>query len=116
MEIDREEDQATEQEQRLWRRRMDLKKHSRRVGVDGVRHDNMTRTGQKDFWNEMNYTQENKDEELSYYQRLSKYYGRGRRGSTAVSGKQQAVYFAVPPTFSLFSTRDFLRMRHSLVD
>ncbi len=76
---------------RVWRRkllRMKQQKTSR--GRYTGMHDTVTSDGGRDLWNELNTA--NPDEELSYYQRQQKRYGRGRRGSTAIAGAWAVVF------------------------
>jgi hypothetical protein len=88
-----EEFATSDEEARLWRRRMD----PRRVqpvrsacGQFTVSHDSPTARGDLDPWNERNRF--DPEESLSSYQKQQLKYGRGRRGSTAVAGAWEAVF------------------------
>ena len=80
--VAREEEAVTEDEARVARRRQ-LRMFNRRSNggnFSSVSHGVNTSSGQNTAWNEK------EADTLSYYQRLQKRHGRGRRGSTAVAG------------------------------
>ena len=76
---------------RVWRRKLlRMKQQKTARGRYTGLHDTVTVDGGRDIWNELNTA--DPDEELSYYQRQQKRYGRGRRGSTAIAGAWAVVF------------------------
>jgi hypothetical protein len=105
-----EEDADTVDKARLWRRNLD--RISIPVKIDApyryASHDSPTARGHRDLHNDLN--RRTGEEGFSYYQRQQLKYGRGRRGSTSISGAWEAVFAdsaAAPAAGAFMYTESF---------
>lgn len=87
--VETEEDTATGEEARLWRRRLDTRMTHRTGGrAWRATHNHATTKGRKSVWNQGG----DGTEHLSYYQRSQMKYGKNRRGSTSIAGAWEEIF------------------------
>jgi hypothetical protein len=88
-----EDAQETEEDARLWRRRLHFRRAARlNRGYTTVDHDTLTNTGARQLWNELNVAAKDDTAGMSYYQLQQYRYGRSRRGSTSIAGAWEQVF------------------------
>lgn len=92
MVADAEEDATlTEEEARVWRRRLDSRRKNRIQNAAYATHNTGTSTSKQAAWD---VPTDRSEDELSYFQRQQRKYGRGRRGSTSFAGAFDKLFQA----------------------